>query len=271
MPPKIDTTIQEVIASLAESMQTQFKELRESQNQLSSRLESTISDQQSSVKDLQLKFTRLETPSLQSPTLSSLPSLIPTPSMASRSNCPAPSPTSQPKIPKFYLSNFDGTQPHAWLFQSDQYFTFYSIPLQQWLAIAAFFMTGQALSWFQWMYRNQQLSDWDSFVRALELRFGPSMFINPQASLFMLWQTSSVSNYQIEFENLSNRISGLTEKNLLNCFIFGLHLDIQREVMVMRPQSLTQALALAKLIESKHSDSCSLITGSSPQTPSLTM
>lgn len=47
-------------------------------------------------------------------------------------------------------------------------------------------MKGNALSWFKWMYQNHQLTDWHSFTRALELRFGPSSYDNYQVELFKL-------------------------------------------------------------------------------------
>ncbi|KAL0431503.1 UNVERIFIED_CONTAM: Retrovirus-related Pol polyprotein from transposon [Sesamum radiatum] len=36
----------------------------------------------------------------------------------------------------------------------------------------SFYMHGDALSWFKWMFNNRQLSSWDAFVRSLELRLG---------------------------------------------------------------------------------------------------
>lgn len=63
--------------------------------------------------------------------------------------------------------------------------------------------------------------------------------------------------YQQQFETLSNRIYGLPTDSLLNCFLSGLRADIQRELTVLRPYSLSDAIGLAKLIESK-------ITGTEP-------
>jgi hypothetical protein len=47
-------------------------------------------------------------------------------------------------------------------------------------------MTGDALGWFQWMYKSHLLSTWDAFTTALETRFGPSSFDNHQQALFKL-------------------------------------------------------------------------------------
>ncbi|MCI41140.1 hypothetical protein A2U01_0062373, partial [Trifolium medium] len=69
-----------------------------------------------------------------------------------------------------------------------------------------FFMKGEALGWYKWMTGNHQISTWEAFQRALELRFGPSSYDNHQASLFKLTQKGSVTEFQQQFETLSNRV-----------------------------------------------------------------
>lgn len=46
---------------------------------------------------------------------------------------------------------------------------------------------------------------------------------------------------------------GLNTDSLLNCFISSLRDDIQRELAVLKPLSLAEAIGLAKLLEDKHS------------------
>lgn len=57
--------------------------------------------------------------------------------------------------------------------------------------------------------------------------------------------------YRLQFETLSTRIYGLA---LMNCFLSSLRLDIQREITVLRPYYLTDAIGLAKLVEAKFAD-----------------
>ena len=121
--------------------------------------------------------------------------------------------------------------------------------------MAAFYMRGDALSWFKWMYQNHQLSEWLSFGCALELWFGPSTYTNHQAELFKLRQNSTVTEYQKSFERLCNRVLGLTPEMILNCFISSLIPEIRRELAVLQPTSITQAMDLEKLLESKIHDS----------------
>nr|GEY35691.1 RNA-directed DNA polymerase, eukaryota [Tanacetum cinerariifolium] len=48
--------------------------------------------------------------------------------------------------------------------------------------------------------------------------------------------------------------AGLPPKALLNCFVLGLREDIQQELAILRPHTITQAISLAKLIEDKTND-----------------
>ncbi|OMO50301.1 hypothetical protein COLO4_38135 [Corchorus olitorius] len=158
MPPKNEnTSLAEAIASLTESMNLQMQELKISQENLTSKLDHTIADNQSSLKTLQSKITQLENSS------SSL-------------------------------------QPFSTLME--QYFAFYSVEPHQRLPIVAFFMSGEALCWYQWMYRNRQLVDWDSFAQALEDRFDPSLYLNPSAALFKLKQQQQIPYPSIHFSKI---------------------------------------------------------------------
>ncbi|XP_058742588.1 uncharacterized protein LOC131615102 [Vicia villosa] len=159
------------------------------------------------------------------------------------------------RSPKLELPLFDGSNPLEWLFQADQFFSFYNLPPENRLSLISFYMKGDALGWFKWMHQNRLLTDWVSFTRALELRFGPSTFENHQAELFKLKQTGSVMEYQTKFEQLGNQVVGLPAVAILNCFISGLHMEIQNELAIHKPTSISQAIGLAKLIESKLKES----------------
>ncbi|XP_024630387.1 proline-rich protein 12-like [Medicago truncatula] len=159
------------------------------------------------------------------------------------------------RSPKLDLIPFDGSDPLEWLFQAEQFFCFYQIPMESRVHMSSFYMKGEALSWFKWMFQNNLLHDWLSFTKALELRFGPSTYANHQAELFKLRQDGSVSDYQAQFEKLGNRVLGLPADAILNCFISGLSPEIRNEMAIQRPLSISQAIGLAKLIEAKLKDS----------------
>lgn len=74
-------------------------------------------------------------------------------------------------------------------------------------------------------------------------------------------QGGSINKYLSEFESLANRNIGLSTPFLLSCFIFGLALEIHREVQAIQPLTLIQAVALARLQEEKFSDSRRMLWG----------
>lgn len=64
-------------------------------------------------------------------------------------------------------------------------------------------------------------------------------------------RTTTVSNYLAEFEVISTRTTGLSHSNLLNCSLSGLKEEIQRELFLLKPQTLHGAMGMAKLVEDK--------------------
>lgn len=72
--------------------------------------------------------------------------------------------------------------------------------------------------------------------------------------MFKLTQTTAVTEYQTQFELLSNRVIGLPHNFLLSCFISGLKPHIKREVQALQPLNLMQAVDFAKLHEETFSE-----------------
>ncbi|KAL0401788.1 UNVERIFIED_CONTAM: hypothetical protein Slati_4208700 [Sesamum latifolium] len=104
------------------------------------------------------------------------------------------------------------------------------------------------------MFNNHQLTSLDAFIHSLELHFGLSSFDNHQTMLFKLRQQGTMTDFQAKFERLCNRMVSLPPKSILNYFIYGLRPDIQRELAVLLPSSISQAIGLPKLIEAKCSN-----------------
>ena len=88
-------------------------------------------------------------------------------------------------------------------------------------------------------------------MESLQVRFGPLELEDYQGKLSKLVQTRSVLEYQEVFEELFNKVDGLSESFLLSCFVSGLKPRIQQEVASFQPKSLTKAMALAKIQEQK--------------------
>ncbi|KAJ1441579.1 Retrotransposon gag domain [Sesbania bispinosa] len=92
--------------------------------------------------------------------------------------------------------------------------------------------------------------------KAVEEQFDPFMFDCPRAQLFKLTQCGSVADYYSQFMILANRVDGLTDAALLDCFISGLHDPIHCEVIAQSPQSMLRVVSLAHLFYEKCLHKC---------------
>lgn len=59
-------------------------------------------------------------------------------------------------------------------------------------------------------------------MEGLTVRFGPATFQNMHGELVKIQRTSTVSDYQVRFERLSNRPLGWSEHQLVGTFVEGL-------------------------------------------------
>jgi hypothetical protein len=144
--------------------------------------------------------------------------------------------------------HFDGDNPSGWSYKVNQFFDYYQTPLYQRVRMASFHMEGEALVWFQDADEAGQFPTWDAFLQALLTRFGP-VYEDPMESLVKLRQTTTVTEYTSQFEALSNRLRGISDKNRLSCFLSGLKDEIRLPLRMLNPVTLAAAFGLAKLQE----------------------
>lgn len=101
---------------------------------------------------------------------------------------------------------------------------------------------------------NNLLKTWKDFQQAIKINFGPTDYDDLQRSLAKLTQTSSVFEYQTQFEALSDRVYGLLASLLKNCFISGLKTVIRRDFIARQPFTIHHAIGLARLQEERLHD-----------------
>ncbi|XP_052111623.1 uncharacterized protein LOC127742995 [Arachis duranensis] len=157
-----------------------------------------------------------------------------------------------PKGMKTELPMFDGEKVEEWTFRAREYFELYSVPETWRVRMLSFHMTGPAYTWYRWCINNSINHTWESFLEALRVRFGHSIFHDPKAALKELKQVTTVSAYQHQFEELSNQVTGLSEEWLTSLFVAGLTEMLKCELMLAKPRSYVEAVALAKLHEQKN-------------------
>lgn len=152
---------------------------------------------------------------------------------------------------KLDLPRFDGSNALQWLYHAEQFFDFYETSDFYRLKIASVHFDGPVVPWFQMIQKSGIVVSWKSLAKAIEQTYGPSVFENPRSSLFKLFQEGSVMEYYNTFTELANRVEGLSDDALLDCFLSGLKPEIQRDIIPWQPVSITKAVTLARLYEEK--------------------
>ena len=152
---------------------------------------------------------------------------------------------------KMEIPKFNRTDPHGWVFRVEEFFDFHGTPEPLRLRIVSFHMEGPAAGWYQWMKANNLLSSWKAFLLSLKHRFRASLYEDHQGNLSKLTQTATVAEFQLAFEDLMNKVTGISEPLLISFFITGLKSDIRRELLFSRPSTLMEAFALARAYETR--------------------
>ena len=88
---------------------------------------------------------------------------------------------------------------------------------------------------------------WEIFMEELWARFRPTDCEDFDGVLSRVKQTGTLRDYQKEFERLSNRVQGWTQKALVSTFMGGLKPKISEEIRLFRPRTLKEAISLARM------------------------
>ena len=129
----------------------------------------------------------------------------------------------------------DGSDVLQWIFKAEQFFNYHKTPGEQRLIIASIHLDKEVVPCYQMMTRENSFKTWIAFTRALETEFGPSPYVCPRSQLFKLAKIGSVQSYYVQFTALANRVQGITQEALLDCFVGGLKPDIRRDVIAQSP------------------------------------
>lgn len=153
---------------------------------------------------------------------------------------------------KIGMPQFTRNNPQGWTLKAKQYFSYHGLSDDQRLINSSIHIDGLALSWYQWMHLNQNLTSWIAFKVDLLEHFGPSLYKDLLGELAKLQQTATVQDFYNQFEELSNQEAGVPATFLRSCFESRLRVDIRREVRAIQPTSLLLAFQLDKLMEDKN-------------------
>ncbi|KAH0670728.1 hypothetical protein KY289_025221 [Solanum tuberosum] len=110
--------------------------------------------------------------------------------------------------------------------------------------------TGKVIVWHKSYLRSRNSvldPTWTEYVLALSERFEEG-FEDPMEELKNLQQTSTVKEYQTEFNRLLTGVN-LSTENTISCFVGGLKPELNKSVRIQNPRTLMQAYKIARFQE----------------------
>ncbi|CAL1410951.1 unnamed protein product [Linum trigynum] len=155
------------------------------------------------------------------------------------------------KLARLEFPRFAGEEPGAWFPRVEQFFEYHEVLEEQRVSLASFHLEGEANQWWQWLKRTYKDAgesiSWELFAQELWARFGPTEGESCDEALSRIRQTGSLRDYQRKFEKLANRCVGWTEQALVGTYMGGLKPEIADDIRMFRPQSLREAISLARM------------------------
>ncbi|KAM1679424.1 hypothetical protein TB1_038665 [Malus domestica] len=158
-----------------------------------------------------------------------------------------------------------GEDPLAWIYKSEQFFTYYSIPELQKVLTVSFHLEGETLQWFRWHDCLRTTPRWGDFTHAFCKEFGPFEFEDSAEALFKLKQSGTLKDYITKFRRLANRTHDLGPILLKSCFLGGLKRELKYDVKLLRPSDVHDAISIALQLDAKLCDLKSGYTKPFPQ------
>ncbi|OIT03856.1 hypothetical protein A4A49_04833 [Nicotiana attenuata] len=81
------------------------------------------------------------------------------------------------------LDKFSNGNPEGWVYRAESYFNFLGFSEEDRLPLPYFYLEGDALAWFDWLFRNKQFYDWNHYKEKLFLRLRKQPVANSKRSL----------------------------------------------------------------------------------------
>ncbi|TQD76710.1 hypothetical protein C1H46_037744 [Malus baccata] len=144
---------------------------------------------------------------------------------------------------------------------ADEFLDYHEIEDRRRATVAGLHLGGDAAHWLRWFKMRFPLSSWATFTTQLLQRFGPTDCLNFHMALSHISQTGSVEQYVGHFIRLSCHTLDWSDAQLLGAFLGGLKEELQDDVVAQGPSSLTRAIELARIYETKQGRRSSLRSG----------
>jgi hypothetical protein len=154
-------------------------------------------------------------------------------------------------LPKLLFPKFTGDNPRIWIDKCVNHFTIFHIPQWLWTTAASLHMEENSTNWLQVYKMQHVLADWNTFVAAVERKFGAFDYRKAIQELLYVKQEGSVEDYTRDFAAIQYQVSifnaGFNEIFFTSHFINGLKEEIKVVVQPQLPDTVDKAALLARI------------------------
>ncbi|XP_042487967.1 uncharacterized protein LOC122068169 [Macadamia integrifolia] len=182
-----------------------------------------------------------------------------------------------PKVVKLDFPKYNGEEdPTSWVCRADQFFEYHRTPVEERVPLASWNLEGDAQLWYQLLKDENDNAPitWQEFKKEIFVRYGPSHYQDFFGELTKLRQIGTVREYQNQFSKLLLRAGKLSSDQQVGCFTRGLKENLKVDVQACQPTTLSAAIGLTRLYESRNQASRTMLSAplkkpvNSPSNPS---
>lgn len=109
-------------------------------------------------------------------------------------------------IPKMAFPKFEGDNPCIWKDKYLEYLSLFELPSSFWVPMASLNIEGKASKWLQVYKQKNGLGSWDTFIQAVEKKFGDNDYREALTQLLELEHTDALETHISTFDELQYQL-----------------------------------------------------------------
>ena len=155
-----------------------------------------------------------------------------------------------PRFSKLDFPTYDGTEdPLNWLHRCEQFFRGQRTLASDRVWLASYHMTGVTQTWYYALEQDEGMPSWERFKELANQRLGSAIRSNRLSELARLPWHGTVQDFQERFNSMVCHTPELSPKQKADLFVGGLPDHIRVDVELRTPQTLQDAMHLARAFE----------------------
>jgi hypothetical protein len=142
--------------------------------------------------------------------------------------------------------------PQFWKTKCEKYFAVYGLQAELWVRVATLHFASNAARWLQVHEKQGIVWNWENMCELILEKFGREHYQQLVRQFNTLKQTSSVTDYMQQFEDLMHQIlahNPAIDALFFTQFLEGIKSEVKSAVVLHRPRDLDTAFSLATMQE----------------------